>query len=331
MDTKEIKFIVSNISPFNKLKEKEINAFISLCEVKEYKNREIIYNESDPPDYFYLLLRGRIVAITKFEGKESEIELLKRGTCFGMISIFTGETHSVTAKSIETSFVLRVEKDKFKDFLNKHPVFFSEFFRLFSQRVKRRSHPKKIFQCKKIAVSGSASSGKTTYMFNLATQMQEQTRKRVIALELSSQEDFVLPFLEKAKNAGTVVSSKVLNLKEFTEETVSQYIVKGKIDYLLVRTEAGADFGALLNFLSENYHFIIYEIPYGFWKGRLDEFVYPVDLLHFITCVERGKLKTLGDIIRRLRNTPANGEKIKVLLSEFGKRNIFLMKRKKSY
>ncbi|MBU1122616.1 MAG: patatin-like phospholipase family protein [Candidatus Omnitrophica bacterium] len=321
MDTKEIKFIVSNIPPFNKLKDREIDKFIRLCEVKEYSNRDVIYNESDPPDYFYLLLSGRVVAITNFEGVESEIELLKRGTCFGMISILTAEAHSVTTKSIETSFVLRVEKDKFKKFLNGYPLFFAEFFSLFSQRVKRRTHPKKIFQCRRIAILGPRSSGKTTYMYNLGAQLKEQTKKEVVCLELSFESKFSLEDLivEGGLNCPVKKTKKVLDLSVVSEDGFNAYVIKDKVDYFLVKTLDSARFGALLNFLSENYHFILYEVPSSSHQN-LTDFVYTANFLHLIFSLNKEELKAADVFIKELESiNPFNKDKIRLIVSEFDK------------
>ena len=121
MDIKEVKFILSNTPPFNKLKEREIIEFISISQLKEYRNTEIIYKQGDKPDCLNLLLRGRVVVLSKEKDHESEIEILKRGTSFGIISLFTEESHSVTTKSIENSIVLRVGRKQFREFLNRHP------------------------------------------------------------------------------------------------------------------------------------------------------------------------------------------------------------------
>jgi len=109
MENKEAKFILANTPPFNKLPEDGIDDFLSICELRKYGHGEILYKDQDPPDYFYFLLRGRILAVKQDAKEELEIELLKRGTSFGIISLFNEEPHSVTTKSIEESLVLRCD------------------------------------------------------------------------------------------------------------------------------------------------------------------------------------------------------------------------------
>lgn len=298
MDTKEIKFIVRNISFFSKLKPRDINSFLDIAEIKEYRNGEVIYSEFGLPDYFYLLLRGRIAALTSKDGKDSQIEVLKRGTCFGIISIFTGQPHSVTARSIETSVILKVEKDKFKQFLDKHPVMSLEFFQIFSQRIKKRASPKKIFQCRRVAVLGFPSCGKTTYTRNLGKKLKEETKRKVVCVEFSAQG---------------------VNLSALREENCFDYMKFEEVDYLSVNLDQDDNFGALMNFLSENYHFIIYELAFDLKQySLLAELSSAADFFHILVFPDRAQLAQAGKTVKALKNmNPLNEQKIKIVLCEF--------------
>ncbi|MBU1112475.1 MAG: cyclic nucleotide-binding domain-containing protein, partial [Candidatus Omnitrophica bacterium] len=86
MENREVKLIVSNNPPFNKLNPEQIDKLISISEIKEYRNREVIYCQGDSPDSLYLLLKGRVAVSVSGDAKSSPIEILKRGTCFGLIS-----------------------------------------------------------------------------------------------------------------------------------------------------------------------------------------------------------------------------------------------------
>ncbi|MDD5194381.1 MAG: patatin-like phospholipase family protein [Candidatus Omnitrophica bacterium] len=318
MDKNEIILILSNTPTFNKLSSEDIAAFLEICEVKQYLSGEIIYQEGSPPDYFYFLLKGRVVALTHQEVGEVEIDLLKRGTSFGIISIFSGDPHSVTTKAIETSFILRAGHEHFKEFLNKHPAISLDFSRMLTQRVKAKTQtrPKKIFQVKHIGIIGFPSAGKTTYLYNLALRLKEETGKKVICLEVSSSDNFVLPYL--AKN-----EAKALSLAGFNEETLPNFIIKGEIDYLLLKVTSPANFSALLNNLCESYHFILYEIPFYFWDNYFDDFVSPADYIHFVLFPQIEELRRAGILMSDLKTKhPTIREKLKVIINEFGSKDI---------
>lgn len=319
MDSNEVKFLIANTTPFNKLKEEDVDDFLNICEVKTYKHGEIIYKDQDPPDYFYFLLKGRIVILGSDSGEMAEIELIKRGTAFGIISLFNDEPHSVTTKPIEESLVLRLEKDKFKNFLNFHPALSAEFYRILSQRIRARSGKKKIFQCKRIAIFGTPLSGKTTYALNLALRLKEETRKNVIFVEFIAEED-------KKPMAFSDEEGKMFKLGDYKEENFSNYLIcrnlkdskEMSIDCLAVKMTDSENFASLINYLSENYHFVIYDIPASFEKEIFYELLSPADYFHYSFLPVREDADKAKLLIEELKvKNSINIEKIKVILSDF--------------
>ncbi|MBP7087923.1 MAG: patatin-like phospholipase family protein [Candidatus Omnitrophica bacterium] len=303
MEFKDLKFILDNITPFNKLSKNNLRDFIAISKVKEYKNDEIIYREGGEPDCFYILLKGRIVVSTYKDHKDSDIDVLKRGTCFGMISLFTDEPHSVTARSIETSYVLQVEKSEFKKFLEKNPLISLDLSRMLSQRVKARSKPKTIFQSKKIGIIREASVGESDYISDLARELKNQTKKKVIALQIASD--------------SKTHKSKILLTKNFQEETAESYIVKGDSDTIYITIDSRDNFFALLNFISERYHFVIYEIPHRFLEENYYGLVNPVQQLHFLIYSQEESLASEALYIQNLKiRALLSQEKIKIILLE---------------
>jgi len=317
MEKSEIKFILGSSPPFNKLDSARLDGLVDICEVKEYKNAETIYRQGDSPDCLYVLLAGRVSLSAEIDHKDSPIEILKRGTCFGIISLLTDDPHSVTARSIETSSVIRVTRDKFRAFLKENPLLSLDFSRLLSQRVKSRFKPKKIFQSKKIGIMGATCAGKTTYMLNLGSKLKRETRKEVICIQIISE---------------SAEAKKSLKLKDFSEETFAAYLIKGDIDRLCLQVDVGDKILALLNFLSESYHFVLYEVPPRFLETYLAEFVEPTGQLHFLIFPQKGGLKKAAGIIRDLRaKNPLNPEKIKVILAEFAGPDKLPFKQKRKF
>jgi len=315
MDNKEISLIISNSRPFSGLSPRQINKLITISEAKVYKNGETIYKEGDPPSRLYFLIKGRVEACARAGTKDRRIEVLKRGTCFGIISLLTDDPHSVTVKSIETSLILQVEDEIFKKFLKKNPYLALDFSRILSQRVKVRSKPKKIFQSKKIGIMGSVLSGKTRYMFDLGVKVKEQTQKDVICIQIIPSGVDRVRFIPEASPQDQ--KSEILSLRDFSEEALTDHIISSNIDYLYIRADAGDNFLPLLNFLSENYHFILYEIPHKFLEEHCDEFITPAHQVHFILFPKREELRKGASLIRELKvHNPLNQEKIKVIITE---------------
>jgi len=306
MEINEAKIILGNSQPFTQLSPKQLDKLIEICQIKEYKNGQAVYQQGCPPDFFYFLLKGRITISTKNrEDKDQQkIEIIKRGVCFGIISLLTGDNHSVTATSIEDSFVLEVEKESFNQYLNKIPHLSLDFSRILSQRVKVRTRPKKIFQSKKIGVIARDSDQKNNYIVDLAKEIKKQTKKKVICISHSN---------------GISSEKKVLTSSSFREEDVLDYIVYKDIDYLYVE-DIQDNFISLLNFLSEGYHFILYEIPEKLTDKDFSEFIGSAYQLHLLVFQKQKELNKIKVFIRRLKlRRSFEEEKIKIVLAENAK------------
>ena len=328
MEPKEIRLIIANSPPFSGLGQRQINKLINIAEVQQYKNGEVIYKEGDSPSYLYFLIKGRVIVSARAGSKDCRIEILKRGTCFGIISLLTNDPHSVTAKSIESSLVLQVENKGFKEFLKKNPYLSLNFSCILSQRVKARFKPKKIFQSKKIGIMGSAYAGKTRYMFDLGAELKKQTKKDIICIQIIPSGESKVHFIPEISPRDN--GDRILSLKGFSEGALSGYIIKSKIDYLYIRADIGDNFLSLLNFLSESYHFIFYEIPHKFLERHFDYFIAPAHQIHFILFSRKADLLRGAALIKELKfHNPLNREKIKVILTgSFNREGLSFEKKK---
>ncbi|MDD5069640.1 MAG: patatin-like phospholipase family protein [Candidatus Omnitrophica bacterium] len=307
MDKKELKFFLSTIYPFNEFKRRQVVRFLQICEIKEYLNGETVYQEKSSPDYLYILITGRVLVLTEEGGNPVKIELLKRGTCFGIISLLTDEPHSVTTVTIEDSCVVRVPKEAFRLFLDKSPSVSLAFSRLLSQRVKRRVSRKKVFQSQRVAVCGPKSVGKTLYMHSLAVALRAETKKEIISVEFSFEENFQLALIINRNNNSLLLS-------EFREETIDQFIQDDGVDTLLVKVDQGYQFVSLLNCLSEKYHYIIYEFPLLDWERRFEVGVSSAHYIYFLTDKRKDSIENSQNFIESLkkRNFFTN-DKVKII------------------
>jgi len=300
MEISEAKIILGNSQPFAKLNPKQLDRLIEISKIKEYKNGQIVYQQGSPPDSFYFLLKGRVTISTKStEDKEPQrIEIIKRGVCFGVISLLTGDNHSVTATSIENSFILEGEKESFNQYLNKIPSLSLDFSRILSQRVKVRTRPKKIFQSKKIGIVTRDSNQKNVYIVDLAKEIKKQTKKKVICIRFASCQDRRKDNISNF--SGISSEKKILALGGFREEDVLDYILHKDIDYLYIK-DILDNFISLLNFLSEGYHFILYEIPENLTDKDFSEFINSAYQLHLLVFPQAEELNKMKVFIKRLK------------------------------
>ena len=180
--------ILQEIPLFANLRSGERNFIGELISFKEYKKGEIIYQEGAPADALYVVVLGRIVIYTQDQGgNETLLEYLHRGKYFGIISLLTGEPHSVTAKAINDCLLLIIEKCDFDFILKKIPQLAIDLSQTLSRRLKRKDiHQKTIFESVAISIFSSYSqAGKTVYALNMALSLARETHKSVIILDIT--------------------------------------------------------------------------------------------------------------------------------------------------
>jgi len=90
--------LVKQIPIFEKLNWFELQKVARKSVVVEYKKGDLIAEEGSPPDFFYCLVSGRLQAYTVTSiGKKENVDFIHRGMHFGIISVLTGENHSMSA------------------------------------------------------------------------------------------------------------------------------------------------------------------------------------------------------------------------------------------
>ena len=131
--------ILKDIPLFANLTERECNLIKQKSSFIDYKKGEIIYKEGSPPSAFCCVVLGRVVVYTQDQyGNETILEYLHRGKYFGIISLLTGETHSVTAKAINDCLLLVIEKGDFDFILTKVPRLAIDLSQTLSRRLKNK-------------------------------------------------------------------------------------------------------------------------------------------------------------------------------------------------
>src|SRR3989338_749671 len=181
--------ILKQLPIFSKLKWFEVQKIANRCTFTEYKKGEIICKEGAPPDAFYCVISGCVKAYTiRPNGEKRNIEFIHRGMYFGIISLLTGENHSLTFEALNDSVILKIDKSDFSTILDLVPRLGIEFSRSLSRRLRsRETGTKSIFESNIISVySPVKDAGSSTFAVNLAFHLERETRKKVIFVNINS-------------------------------------------------------------------------------------------------------------------------------------------------
>jgi CRP-like cAMP-binding protein len=103
---------------FDQLDPLEIAEVLHIVEVQLYQAGEVIFDEGDPGDAWYVLYKGKAEVIKQTDGGEKLISVLGTGNCFGEIAILDGLPRSATIRASEDSVAFRVPRSAFDALLD---------------------------------------------------------------------------------------------------------------------------------------------------------------------------------------------------------------------
>ncbi len=290
----------------------------------EYKKDQIVYREGDAPDAFYCMITGRAqVFVRTPSGDEKFLVYLHRGDYVGIISLLTGEPHSVTVRIINDSFVLKIDKSNFDYLLKEIPQLAFHLSQSLSRRLKRKDlGPKGIFESTIISVYGVAKGvGRTMYAADLAISLVCETHKKVILLDMSPTGNEIVQML-RIENRPPPIGLKTL---AFDYERVKPLVIKDdacgifllNIAHVPEEPSDTTQIIPLLSYLASEFHYIVVDLPL-----EMDKTVYAAltqsDLIHLVTDCTEHNLKATGRLIDELSKTIKTPErKIKAIINEF--------------
>lgn len=105
--------------------------------VKQYLKGEIIFQEGQPSEHFYILQKGEVEVSIKRNEKRFIINTLGPGDFFGEMGLLSNEPRSASCKAITFVEVVRVGNEDFKNLLkNSHPLN-GKIINLLLRRLKR--------------------------------------------------------------------------------------------------------------------------------------------------------------------------------------------------
>lgn len=95
--------------------------FVSVFEKKIYKDSEIIFNQGDDPDGFYLCSRGKVKVSVVHDGAEVFTGMLQSGDYFGELALTTDSKRSGTLSAIGETHCYFLSKGSFENLVKSEP------------------------------------------------------------------------------------------------------------------------------------------------------------------------------------------------------------------
>jgi CRP/FNR family cyclic AMP-dependent transcriptional regulator len=99
---------------------------------------DILFEEGDPPDALYVVLKGRIaIAIANpIDRRESVVALMEPGDLFGDLGLIDDRPRSAMARALEPSSVLSIPFEPVLRMFDEHPKMLWNVTRMLAQRLR---------------------------------------------------------------------------------------------------------------------------------------------------------------------------------------------------
>jgi len=107
---------LQNVDVFSEVSTEQLSHLAVIAEEVTFSEGDVIFKETDPSDSMYLVLAG---AVSLHRGK-MEVTVARENDVFGTWALFDDDPRVVTATTVESVHVLRIEKDDFIDLLADH-------------------------------------------------------------------------------------------------------------------------------------------------------------------------------------------------------------------
>ncbi|MCX5698195.1 MAG: cyclic nucleotide-binding domain-containing protein [Candidatus Omnitrophica bacterium] len=324
MNPVDKEFIIRELAFFAGLSKKELAIINARSQIIEYRKGQIIYEEGSAPSAFYCIILGRVQIYTKDKaGNQLILEYLHRGKYFGIISLLTNETHSVTSEAMNDCAILEIQKDDFNFLLQSIPHLAIDLSRTLSRRLKRKDiHQKKIFESTILSVFSSyAQAGKTVYALNLGLSLNRETHKSVIILDILSKDKIhTLPQKLGIQQPPIFDLSSAADIHVLPKDFISKS--NFGIDLFCFYYQEDDDFCLkrlieILSLLVNDYHYIILDLPAAMDRSIIS-MLNQSDLIHILSSPDPCDLKRTNNLISRLK-TDFNFDpaKIKAIINEY--------------
>jgi CRP/FNR family cyclic AMP-dependent transcriptional regulator len=107
---------------FKDLDDDEIEGVGEICEVMEFKVGDYIFREGDDGDRLYIIEKGEVRISRHVSGAgEEAITVLRRGACFGEMSVLDSSQRSMDAIAHGRCVLMTISREDFRELLQSNP------------------------------------------------------------------------------------------------------------------------------------------------------------------------------------------------------------------
>ncbi|MBF0242994.1 MAG: Crp/Fnr family transcriptional regulator [Desulfamplus sp.] len=169
--------IIGSIPLFDGLDSNYIKAIASIAQKKSCKKGEIIFNEGDKCNGFYVIESGTVkIFKTSFGGKEQILHIYNSGKPFGEVPVFTGKNFPASAISISSADLIFFPRKAFVSLITENPSLALNMLAVLSMRLHQFT-----IMVENLALK-DVPARLASYLLIL---LKEQNQKKIVTLPVS--------------------------------------------------------------------------------------------------------------------------------------------------
>lgn len=106
---------------FQGLDKDQLQSIFRIADVEQFKQDTVIFNEGDPGEELYLVMKGEVRITRKYPlGEDETLAVLEEGQAFGEMAVIGDDVvRSATARAGTECFLLVVKREAFRQLLHK--------------------------------------------------------------------------------------------------------------------------------------------------------------------------------------------------------------------
>lgn len=223
---------------------------------REVSGGELVVEENDPGEAFYLVTSGRCEAFTTTDsGRRRVLEHYTSGDSFGELALLSGASYWSSVRALNDTLLLTLNREDFDDVLEEHPDIGRQLSRNIANRVHlRRDHRRR--RLNKVIAVGSACShiGKSLFAFNTAAVLHEETGDDVCLLDFTDEPEETVRDLPEDPG----------RLEGWVDEVVTEHACGIRFLHGRLPTNGGEELpGDLLDVLVKRFNHVFFVLPEG--------------------------------------------------------------------
>lgn len=130
--------VLRRVTLFADLSDNELAEVEAIARKRSFRKHEVIFHSQEPGSALFILTRGRVkVSINDRQGREIILRILEAGDFFGEMSLLDGEYRSATVTTLEPCQALIIFRDRFSEFIPRHPNVVMKMLTMLSRRLRK--------------------------------------------------------------------------------------------------------------------------------------------------------------------------------------------------